>query len=84
MHILGIMEKSLTGPREEMSAYAPRILTLRIPADKIREVIGKGGVTIRALTEETGTVIDITDDGLVKVAAADLALVKKLYVVSKD
>jgi polyribonucleotide nucleotidyltransferase len=73
MHILGIMNQCITGPRQEMSAYAPRILTVRIPADKIRDVIGKGGVTIRALTEETGTVIDITDDGIVKVAAADLA-----------
>jgi polyribonucleotide nucleotidyltransferase len=73
MHILGLMDQSIKGPRQEMSAYAPRILTMRIPADKIREVIGKGGVTIRALTEETGTVIDITDDGIVKIAAADLA-----------
>jgi polyribonucleotide nucleotidyltransferase len=73
MHILGIMDQTLKGPRTEMSAYAPRILTMRIPTDKIREVIGKGGVTIRALTEETGTVVDISDDGQVKVAAADLA-----------
>jgi polyribonucleotide nucleotidyltransferase len=73
MHILGIMNQAITGPRQEMSAYAPRILTVRIPTDKIRDVIGKGGVTIRALTEETGTVIDISDDGEVKVAAADLA-----------
>jgi polyribonucleotide nucleotidyltransferase len=73
MHILGIMNQALLGPRQEMSAYAPRILTLQIPTDKIRDVIGKGGVTIRSLTEETGTVIDISDDGIVKVAAADLA-----------
>lgn len=73
IHILGIMEKTLNGPRTEMSAYAPRILTMRIPTDKIRDIIGKGGVTIRALTEETGTVIDISDDGVVRVAAADLA-----------
>jgi polyribonucleotide nucleotidyltransferase len=73
MHILGIMNQAMTGPRQEMSAYAPRILTLRISADKIRDVIGKGGATIRSLTEETGTVIDIADDGLIKVAAADLA-----------
>ena len=73
LHILGIMNQSITGPRQEMSAYAPRILTMRVPTDKIRDVIGKGGVTIRALTEETGTVIDISDDGVVKVAAADLA-----------
>lgn len=73
MHILGLMNQTITGPRQEMSAYAPRILTMRVPSDKIRDVIGKGGVTIRALTEETGTVIDISDDGIVKVAAADLA-----------
>jgi len=73
MHILGIMNQAIHGPRQEMSAYAPRILTMRIPTDKIRDVIGKGGITIRALTEETGTVVDISDDGAVKVAAADLA-----------
>lgn len=73
LHILGMMEQTINGPRQEMSAYAPRILTMRIPPDKIRDVIGKGGVTIRALTEETGTVVDISDDGAVKVAAADLA-----------
>ena len=72
LHILGLMNQTISGPRQEMSAYAPRILTIRIPTDKIRDVIGKGGVTIRALTEETGTVVDITDDGVVKVAAADL------------
>jgi len=73
LHILGIMNQAMTGPRQEMSAYAPRILTMQIPTDKIRDIIGKGGVTIRALTEETGTVIDISDDGIVKVAAADLS-----------
>lgn len=73
MHILNLMNQTLSKPRVEMSAYAPRILTMRVPVDKIRDVIGKGGVTIRALTEETGTVVDITDDGIVKVAAADLA-----------
>lgn len=73
MHILGLMNQAISSPRQEMSAYAPRILSMRIPTDKIRDVIGKGGVTIRALTEETGTVVDISDDGAVKVAAADLA-----------
>lgn len=73
MHILDVMHQAITAPRNEMSAYAPRILTMKIAADKIRDVIGKGGVTIRALTEETGTVIDITDDGNIKIAAADLA-----------
>lgn len=73
MHILQLMNDALSQPRQEMSAYAPRILTMRVPTDKIRDVIGKGGATIRALTEETGTVVDISDDGVVKVAAADLA-----------
>lgn len=73
MHILGLMNQAMPNHRQEMSAYAPRILTLKVPTDKIRDVIGKGGVTIRSLTEETGTVIDISDDGNVKVAAADLA-----------
>jgi polyribonucleotide nucleotidyltransferase len=73
LHILKIMEATINTPRVEMSAYAPRILSMRVPVDKIRDVIGKGGVMIRALTEETGTVIDIDDDGTVRVAAADLA-----------
>jgi polyribonucleotide nucleotidyltransferase len=73
VHILEIMHGILAHPRQEMSAYAPRILTMHVPSDKIRDVIGKGGVMIRALTEETGTVIDISDDGVIRIAAADLA-----------
>lgn len=73
MHILKIMEQALPTPRTQISAYAPRILNMRIPPDKIRDVIGKGGVTIRSLTEETGTVVDISDDGEVRVAASDLS-----------
>ena len=88
MHILGLMNQTISAPRQEMSAYAPRILTIRIPTDKIREVIGKGGVTIRALTEETGTVVDITDDGVVKVAAADLKAceeaVRRIELITAD
>lgn len=72
LHILSIMNQALHEPRKEMSEYAPRILNLRIPSDKIKDLIGKGGMTIRALTEETGTVIDISDDGEVRVAAADI------------
>jgi polyribonucleotide nucleotidyltransferase len=88
LHILGLMNQAVHGPRQEMSAYAPRIITIRIPTDKIRDVIGKGGVTIRALTEETGCVIDINDDGEVKVAAADLdaceAAVKRIEAITAD
>ncbi len=73
LHILDIMNRTIQQSRTDISAYAPRILSLRIPTDKIRDVIGKGGVTIRALTEETGAVVDISDDGEVRVAAADLA-----------
>jgi len=67
VHILGIMKGSLDHSRTEMSAYAPRIITLKINPEKIRDVIGKGGAVIRALTEETGTTIDIEDDGTIKI-----------------
>ncbi len=73
LHILGLMHQAISGPREEISAHAPRILNMRIHPDKIRDVIGKGGVTIRSITEETGAVVDISDDGAIKVAAIDLA-----------
>lgn len=69
MHILGIMKSSVSGHREEMSAYAPRLHTLKINPEKIRDVIGKGGAVIRAITEETGTQIEIQDDGTVTIAA---------------
>ncbi|MBV8119156.1 MAG: polyribonucleotide nucleotidyltransferase [Alphaproteobacteria bacterium] len=71
IHILGEMAKALTGAREEISGNAPRITTLTIPKDKIREVIGSGGKVIREITETTGAKIDIDDDGTVKVAATD-------------
>jgi polyribonucleotide nucleotidyltransferase len=73
LHILDQMVQVLATPRSEMSSFAPRITVLKIHPDKIREVIGKGGVTIRAITEETGTSIDIDDDGTIKVAAVDKA-----------
>ncbi len=72
LHILSVMNQLLNQPRTEMSLYAPRILNIRIPSEKIKDLIGKGGMTIRALTEETGTVIDISDDGEVRVAASDI------------
>ncbi|MEQ8663919.1 MAG: S1 RNA-binding domain-containing protein, partial [Gammaproteobacteria bacterium] len=59
--------------REEMSEHAPRIVTFKIPVDKIRDVIGKGGSTIRQITEETGATIDIADDGTIKIASVDNA-----------
>ena len=69
LHILGLMQESAAGPREEMSAYAPRLYTFKINPEKIRDVIGKGGAVIRAITEETGTTIDIQDDGTITIAA---------------
>lgn len=71
LHILGIMEKAIATPREELSVYAPRIITINIHPDKIREVIGKGGATIRSITEETGAKIDISDDGTINIATND-------------
>lgn len=67
LHILGIMQQAVTGPHA-MSQFAPRIITMKINPEKIRDVIGKGGATIRALTEETGTQIDIDDTGNIKIA----------------
>ncbi|MBV9959566.1 MAG: polyribonucleotide nucleotidyltransferase, partial [Acidobacteria bacterium] len=71
IHILGKMAEAIEGPREDISPYAPRIITLKIHPDKIRDVIGKGGSVIRSITEETGAKIDIEDDGTVSIATAD-------------
>jgi polyribonucleotide nucleotidyltransferase len=71
-HILGEMGKALTSARQELGQYAPRIETIKIPQDKIREVIGSGGKVIREIVEKTGAKIDIADDGTIKIASADL------------
>ena len=71
LHLLRVMEEAINRPREEISEFAPRIHTIHINPDKIKDVIGKGGSVIRALTEETGTTIEIDDDGTVKIAATD-------------
>ncbi|EFE97510.1 polyribonucleotide nucleotidyltransferase [Serratia odorifera] len=71
LHILGVMEQAISTPRGDISQFAPRIHTIKINPDKIKDVIGKGGSVIRALTEETGTTIEIEDDGTVKIAATD-------------
>jgi polyribonucleotide nucleotidyltransferase len=71
LHILGEMGKVITASRTEMSEYAPRLITIKIHPDKIREVIGKGGTTIRSITEETGATIDISDDGTVVIASVN-------------
>ncbi len=73
LHILNVMNQAIAAPRAEMSDYAPRIITFRINPEKIRDVIGKGGATIRALCEETGATIDIEDSGTVKIASVDNA-----------
>ncbi len=71
LHILGIMEQTLQAPRTNISMFAPRIVTIQIPVDKIRDVIGPGGKVIRSIIERTGVKIDVEDDGRVNVASAD-------------
>ena len=71
LHILGEMNKVISAPREEMSEWAPTIMTMKIDPEKIRDVIGKGGAVIRAITEETGATVDIDNDGTVRIASVD-------------
>ena len=73
LHILGVMDQAISGHREEMSEFAPRIYTLKIDQDKIRDVIGKGGAMIRSITEESDTNIEIEDDGTIKIFATERA-----------
>ncbi|GAA4780518.1 polyribonucleotide nucleotidyltransferase [Lysobacter hankyongensis] len=73
LHILGEMAHALTAPRAELSEFAPRLITIKIHPDKIREVIGKGGSVIQAITKETGTQIDIQDDGTITIASVSAA-----------
>ena len=88
LHILGEMNKVLPAPREQMSDWAPSIITIKIDPEKIRDVIGKGGAVIRAITEETGTTIDIENDGTVKiasvVAAAGRAAQERIELITAD
>jgi polyribonucleotide nucleotidyltransferase len=77
LHILGIMNEALPATRSSMSAYAPRIVTIKIPVDKIRDVIGPGGKMIRSIIEKTGVKIDVEDNGQVNVASADEAAAAK-------
>jgi polyribonucleotide nucleotidyltransferase len=78
MHILGEMNKALSAP-QGFSEYAPKIETLQIPTDKIREVIGSGGKVIREIVEKTGAKVDINDDGIIKIASSDAAAIKRAY-----
>jgi polyribonucleotide nucleotidyltransferase len=79
MHILAEMAKALTAGRQEFSAHAPRIETMTIPTDKIREVIGSGGKVIREIVEVSGAKVDINDDGVIKIASANAESIKKAY-----
>jgi polyribonucleotide nucleotidyltransferase len=79
MHILGEMSKALDNARAELGEYAPRIETMQIPKDKIREVIGSGGKVIREIVEQTGAKVDINDDGLIKIASSDKAKIEAAY-----
>ena len=76
MHILGEMAKALDHTRTELSAHAPRIETMSIPKDKIREVIGTGGKVIREIVATTGAKVDIDDEGVIKIASADLSQIE--------
>src|SRR3990172_657574 len=88
MHILQIMREALEGSREEISSFAPRIIKIKINPEKIRDVIGKGGVVIRGLQEETGTTIEISDDGTISIACVSaeggLAAKKRIEAITAD
>jgi polyribonucleotide nucleotidyltransferase len=77
MHILGIMNSTLGSPRRDVSGHAPRIITIRVKPEKIREIIGPGGKVIRGIIEATGVKMDVEDDGSVTIASADEAASKK-------
>jgi polyribonucleotide nucleotidyltransferase len=88
LHILEEMNKVIREPREKMSEWAPSIITLKIDPEKIRDVIGKGGAVIRQITEETGTTIDIENDGTVKIAsvsgAAGREALRRIELITAD
>src|SRR5437764_4522134 len=84
VHILEKMREALGAPRQNISAFAPRIVTIRIPVDKIRDVIGPGGKTIRSIIERTGVKIDVEDDGRVNVASADGASAQKAISIIQE
>ena len=83
-HILDKMETTIGSPRESISTYAPRIVTIKIPVDRIRDVIGPGGKTIRSIVERTGVKIDVEDDGRVNVASADEDSAKKAITIIEE
>ncbi|MBQ9219759.1 MAG: polyribonucleotide nucleotidyltransferase [Succinivibrio dextrinosolvens] len=73
IHLLNVMQKAIPGPRETLSPYAPRVVTIKVPANKVKEVIGKGGFNVRSIQADTNSQIDIDDDGTVKISASSLA-----------
>ena len=77
IHILGEMAKAIKAPRETVNSTAPRIETIQVPVDKIRDVIGSGGKVIREIVEESGAKVDINDDGIVKIASSDTESLNK-------
>ena len=83
LHILGKMAEALAAPRDDLSKYAPRIHTLQVKPDHIREIIGPGGKTIRGITAQTGVSIDVEDDGTVHIASPDGIAVKKAIDIIK-
>ena len=84
LHILGKMQSAIGGAREDLSDFAPRMYTMKINPERIRDVIGKGGATIRAITEETGTQIDIKDDGSITIAAVEAAAARRAQKMIED
>jgi len=84
MHILGKMTEALPAPRTEISSYAPRILTMKIKVDKIRDVIGSGGKTIRSIVEQTGCKIEVQDDGTINIASVDEESAKRAMEIIKE
>jgi polyribonucleotide nucleotidyltransferase len=83
LHILGEMAKALAAPRADLSIHAPRIVTIRIKPDRIRDIIGPGGKTIKAIVEQTGVEIDVGDSGLVSIASADATAAQKAIDIIK-
>ncbi len=84
MHILDVMQQAIGGAREDLSDFAPRMYTMKINPERIRDVIGKGGATIRQITESTGTQIDIQDDGSITIAAVDGNAAKRAQKIIED
>jgi polyribonucleotide nucleotidyltransferase len=84
LHILGEMNKALDAPRPELSKYAPRIITMKVPTDKIRDIIGPGGKVIRGIIDKCGVSVDIDDSGLVSIASSDQAAADKAIKYIED